>query len=129
MSDCAAVLDASAVLALLQREPGEDVVAPLVGRAAWSAVNLCEVAGKLTDRGMPAPAVMDALDALHLTVHDFDSDLGFAAAELRRLAPAGLSVGDRACLALARRLRLPAITAERAWTRLDIADLVVTVIR
>ena len=129
MTDCAAVLDASAVLALLQQEPGEDVVAPLVGRAAWSAVNLCEVAGKLADRGMPAPAVQETLDALNLTVHDFDSELGFAAAELRRMVPRGLSVGDRACIALAQRLRLPAITAEREWTRLDIAGLVVTAIR
>jgi len=123
------VLDASAVLALLQQEPGEDVVAPLVGRAAWSAVNLCEVAGKLTDRGMPASEVMEALDGLSLTVHDFDLEMGFAAAELRRTAPRSLSVGDRACLALARRLRLPAVTAERKWARLGIADLAVTVIR
>jgi ribonuclease VapC len=43
--------------------------------------------------------------------------------------PCSLSVGDRACLALARRLRLPAVTAEREWTRLEIADLVVTIIR
>ena len=129
MTDCAAVLDASAVLALLQQEPGEDVVAPLVGRAAWSAVNLCEVAGKLTDRGMPAPAVAEALDSLHLTVHDFDEDLGLAAAELRRVVPRGLSVGDRACLALARRLRLPAIPAEKEWKQLRVAGLAVTLIR
>jgi ribonuclease VapC len=129
VTECAAVLDASAVMALLLQEPGEDVVASLVGRAAWSTVNLCEVAGKLTDRGMPAPAVLEALDQLNLTVHDFDSEMGFAAAELRRVVPRGLSVGDRACLALARRLRLPAITAEREWKRLEVADLVVTVIR
>jgi PIN domain nuclease of toxin-antitoxin system len=116
-------------MALLLQEPGEDVVAPLVGRAAWSTVNLCEVAGKLTDRGMPAPAVLEVLDQLNLTVHDFDSEMGFAAAELRRVVPRGLSVGDRACLALARRLRLPAITAEREWKRLEVADLVVSVIR
>jgi ribonuclease VapC len=129
VSECAAVLDASAVLALLQREPGEDVVAPFLGRAAWSAVNLCEVAGKLTDRGMPAPDVVEALDSLSLIVHDFDSEMGFAAAELRRIVPRGLSVGDRACLALAQRLRLPAVTAEKDWRRLDLGDLVVTVIR
>lgn len=129
MTDCAAVLDASAVLALLRREPGEDVVAPLLGRAAWSAVNLCEVAGKLTDLGMPAADVVEALDGLSLTVHDFDPEMGFVAAELRRALPRSLSVGDRACLALARRLRLPAVTADRAWARLGIADLAVTVIR
>jgi ribonuclease VapC len=129
VSECAAVLDASAVPALLQQEPGEDVVAPLVGRAACSAVNLCEVAGKLTDRGMPAPAVEQTLDALHLTVHDFDAELRLAAAEVRRIVPRRLSIGDRACLAVARQLHLPAITAEKGCTALGIADLTVTVIR
>jgi PIN domain nuclease of toxin-antitoxin system len=128
MSD-AAVLDSSAVLALLQREPGQHHVAPLVGRAAWSAVNLCEVAGKLADRGMPEAQVREALDSLHLTVHRFDDDLGYAAAELRRRVPRAMSVGDRACVALALRLRLPAVTADREWRRLDIDELVVTVIR
>jgi PIN domain nuclease of toxin-antitoxin system len=129
VSDCAAVLDASAVLALLQQEPGEGVVAPLVGRAAWSAINLCEVAGRLTDRGMPGQAVREALDALSLEVHDFDAEMGLAAAELRQMLPRSLSIGDRACLALALRLGLPAITAEQEWKRLEVDGLVVTVIR
>src|SRR5215472_18538494 len=92
MSD-AAVLDASAVLALLQREPGQQHVAPLVGRAAWSTVNLSEVASKLADRGMPPAMVREALESLHLTVHDLDEDLGFATAELCRVVPRGMSVG------------------------------------
>jgi ribonuclease VapC len=129
VSDCAAVLDASAVLALLQQERGDEVVTPLVGRAAWSAVNLCEVAGKLTDRGMPSPDVREALEALGLTVHDFDGEMALAAAELRRAVPRNLSIGDRACLALARRLKLPAVTAEKEWTRLALDDLVVKSIR
>lgn len=129
MTDAAAVLDASAVLALLQREPGEDVVAPFVGRGAWSTVNLCEVAGKLTDRGMPAPVVEETLEALHLTIHDFDVELGLAAAALRRVVPRAMGIGDRACLALALRLRVPAVTADREWSRLEIDDLTVTVIR
>ena len=129
MSDCAAVLDASAVLAVLRSEPGEEVVRPLVGRAAWSAVNLCEVASKLAERGMPAPAVEEAVDALSLVVYDFDSEMGLAAADLRRLGPRGLSLGDRACLVLARRLGVPAVTADREWTRLSIDGVAVTVIR
>jgi PIN domain nuclease of toxin-antitoxin system len=129
VTECEAVLDASAVLALLQQEPGDAVVAPLLGRAAWSAVNLCEVAGKLADRGMPALEVQEALDALSLEVHDVDYDLGLAAAELRRVVPRGLSLGDRTCLALARRLQLPAVTADAEWGHLELDDLVVTVIR
>ncbi len=116
------------MLALLQQEPGDTVVAPFVGRAAWSTVNLCEVAGKLTDRGVPALEVNEVLEALSLTAHDFDVELGLAAAELRRIAPMSLSIGDRACLALAQRLGLPAVTAERQWKQLAL-DLVVTVIR
>ena len=129
VSECAAVLDASAVLALLQQEPGHTLVAPFVGRAAWSTVNLCEVAGKLTDRGVPALEVQEVLDALSLTAHDFDVELGLAAAELRRITPVSLSVGDRACLALAQRLNLPAVTAERQWKQLPLGDPVVTIIR
>lgn len=129
MSDCAAVLDASAVLAVLQRERGEEAVTPLVGRAAWSAVNLCEVASKLTDKGIPVPEVREMIQALDLTVHGFDHEAGLAAAELRRFVPQSLSLGDRACLALARRLRLPAVTAASGWRQLRIDGLVVQPIR
>jgi ribonuclease VapC len=116
------VLDASAVLALLQNEPGADVVNhAIAGGAAISIVNLAEVLTKLADRGQDPDAVLRAmrlrgglgaaLQIEPLTTAD--------AVEVARLSPpsrkAGLSLGDRCCLALAKRLSEPALTAEEAW--------------
>lgn len=116
MSDAPAVLDASAVLALLQNEPSADAVAKLVPNAIISAVNLSEVVAKLSDSGMPSEAVRAALVELPIDVQPFDRDLAHDAGELRRVTrQAGLSFGDRACLALARRLGLRAVTMDRAW--------------
>jgi ribonuclease VapC len=127
LSDGPVVLDASAVLALLQNEAGAERVADLLSGAAMSAVNLSEVVAKLTDHGMPADDVREALDGLPLDVHAFDREAAFAAGELRRITRgAGLSLGDRACLALAARLGAAALTADRAWAALatDIAPVI-----
>jgi ribonuclease VapC len=113
-----AVLDASALLVLLNGEPGTEEVAEALPGAAISAVNLAEVIGKLMDSGMPEEVLRGLLEGLSLRVVPFDHDDGFAAGLLR--APtrrAGLSLGDRACLALATRLDLPALTTDRAWKR------------
>jgi ribonuclease VapC len=130
LSDGPVVLDASALLALLQNEPGAERVAELLSDGAVSAVNLSEVVAKLADHGMPATDIREALDGLPLDVHAFDREAAFAAGELRRITrAAGLSLGDRACLALAAHLGVTAVTADRAWTRFadDIAP--VTLIR
>lgn len=122
------VLDASALLAYLRDEPGADVVADAIaGGAAISTVNLAEVLGRATDhRGDPARLVGQMEDSGLLggavSVESFtDKD----AIEVARLRPEtraqGLSLGDRACIALARRLGLPALTADAAWSRLDLA--------
>lgn len=113
------VLDASALLALLQHEPGSDVVANLLPRAVISAVNLSEVVAKLADRGVPRAELRLALDGLDLDVRGFDTDSAYAAGELRRTTrDAGLSLGDRACLSLAMQLGAAAVTADRAWAGL-----------
>lgn len=120
MSDGPAVLDASALLALLQGEPGANVVADLLARSVISAVNLLEVMTKLIDRGMPGEAARAALDGLPIDVHPFDRDATYAAGELRRgTRSAGLSLGDRACPALANQFGVAAVTADRAWASLD----------
>jgi len=109
------VLDASALLALVYAEPGSDVVGALLPNARISAVNLSEVAAKLAEGGMTAPDIHAALDGLGLSVVPFDADLAYAAGLLRAATKAaGLSLGDRACLALAARLGLPALTADAA---------------
>lgn len=115
------VLDASAVLALLRGEPGADAVAAWVGRARISAVNWAEVVGQLARAGVAREDVALALDALRLEVVPLDAGLADEVGWLDpRTRPRGLSLGDRACIALARRDGLPALTADRAWLGLDV---------
>ncbi|WP_119420940.1 type II toxin-antitoxin system VapC family toxin [Desertibaculum subflavum] len=123
------VLDASAVLALIHREPGEARVAELLGRSAISTVNLAEVHGKLTQRGVPEDVAWAAIQRLDLEIVPFDlaqaRTVGGMLPSTRHL---GLSLGDRACLALARQRGVPAVTTDRNWSRLD-AGVTVEVIR
>lgn len=116
------VLDASAILAYLYDEPGKSHVAQLLaGDCAASAVNLAEVAAKLTDQGMPPPSIWQAIDDLQLAIDPFALDAALASAALRtRTRPAGLSLGDRACLELGERLGVPVVTTDRVWTTLDL---------
>lgn len=115
------VVDASAVLALLNAEPGSAAVAAALAGAATSAVNLSEVAAKLADIGMPAAEARAVLEALGLDVYVFDDQAAWQAAALRRSTRhLGLSFGDRACLALALRLSRPVLTTDRAWQRLTL---------
>ncbi len=125
-----AVLDASALLALLNQEEGSEQVGELVATGAIiSAVNLSEVAAKLSLVGMPEPLVQEAMDPLGLEIVPFDAEQAYRAALLAGPTRAvGLSLGDRACLALAAQVGLPAVTADRAWRRLEL-DVHVRVIR
>ena len=96
-----AVLDASALFALLQDEPGSDVVAARLPGAAISAVNFSEVIAKLAEAGMQEVEIRRALAPLGLDVHAFTQEDAVAAGLLRPQTKAlGLSLGDRACLAL-----------------------------
>lgn len=119
MNSC--VLDASAVLALLNQEQGADIVEGQLPGAIISTVNLAEIVGKLTDAGMPETAISSAIEILGLELVDFDFETAFAAGTLRATTQAlGLSLGDRFCLALAKKLNLPAFTADKRWRKLDI---------
>jgi PIN domain nuclease of toxin-antitoxin system len=115
------VLDASAILAFLFDEPGGERVAEALGTAVVSSVNLSEVVAKLIDRGRSEKDAATIVVGMPCAVASFDLGLGLRAGALwanpRRL---GLSLGDRACLALAERERLPVLTADRAWIGLDI---------
>ena len=120
MSEPPAVLDASALLALLQDEPGAATVAARMPNGVMSAVNLSEVVAKLADHGVPAGELRAVLDGLNIDVRDFDAETAYIAGELHRTTrQAGLSFGDRACLALAIQLGAVAITADRTWTGLN----------
>jgi PIN domain nuclease of toxin-antitoxin system len=118
----ALVLDASALLAYLRDEPGAELVAEAIADGAViSTVNLAEVFSRSADRGADPAKIADTLTQSGLldgaiTVEPFTTADAIDAARLRPLTrDAGLSLGDRACLELARRLGTPALTADTAW--------------
>lgn len=110
------VLDASAVLAVLNAETGAEVVTAVLGDAVVSAVNYAEVVSKLAERGVSLADIKEALTSINTRVIDFDLLLAERAGTLRmETRHLGLSLGDRACLALAERERVPALTCDRSW--------------
>jgi ribonuclease VapC len=111
------VLDASALLALMDDEPGQRAVAATLPGALISAVNLAEVVSKLAERGMPAERAHARALAVGIRVIAFDSDQARSVGALRpQTKAAGLSFGDRCCLALAKRLDALVLTTDRRWT-------------
>jgi PIN domain nuclease of toxin-antitoxin system len=115
------VLDASAVLALLGQEPGAEVVERRLRGAVISAVNLAEVVAVLVRRGMPVARVREIIEPFDLDVQPFDSEDAYHGGEISgSTKAAGLSLGDRACLAAAKRLGRPVLTAERSWAGLKV---------
>ena len=120
-----AVLDSSAVLAVLLEEAGADRVETVLPGALLSAVNLAEVVSKLCERGMPADEVLLAVAALGVDIVAYDGEQARLTGELRPLTrAAGLSLGDRACLALSRLRQLPALTADAAWLAVSESEVV-----
>ena len=123
------VIDASALLALLNTESGADVVAEALPGGVISAVNLSEVVAKLCEAGMPEDAIRQALQPLGLEVEPFDEEQAYQAGWLRGATQSvGLSLGDRACLSLAQRLALPVLTVDKTWSELSVG-VTVRVIR
>jgi len=119
------VIDASALLALLNDEPGADVVAEALPEGVISAVNLSEVVAKLCDAGMPEKAIHQALQPLGIEIVPFDEEQAYQAGLLRTSTQDfGVSLGDRACLSLAKKLSIDALTADRAWTELSIGTTI-----
>jgi len=111
-----AVLDSSAVLAVLNGEPGVDKIAQVLTDALLSTVNYAEVVAKLVERGTSLVEAKTALQSIALTTVDFDIALAQRTGELRsETRKRGLSLGDRACLSLAQREGVAAITADRSW--------------
>jgi PIN domain nuclease of toxin-antitoxin system len=116
-----AVLDASALLVVLHGEPGTAVVEPLLDGAQVSAVNWSEVVQKAAARGVDVGGLRDDVEALGVRVAIFDADAAEATAELwAATRDSGRSLGDRACLALARALGMTAVTADAAWADVDV---------
>lgn len=115
------VLDASAILAVINAEPGAEKLTPgLLARAVGSAVNVSEVQAKLVSRGWPSDEAWEDATSPVREVIPFDEEHARTAGDLiAHTRHLGLSLGDRACLALAAALKAPVYTAERAWTKLN----------
>ena len=114
MTDRTFVLDASAVLALLQGEMGADQVEPMLDGAVMSSVNLCEVLQKAEQHDVDTEGLEYDLQALGVDFRAFDLPDARATAE-RWVPKTGSSLGDRACLALALRVDGTAVTTEHGW--------------
>ena len=123
------VVDASAVLAFVNNEPGSEAVESVLDNAIISTVNLAEVGAKLVDKGMTVEEARQVRTSLGLQVRDFDESLAEESVRLRSVTKSkGLSLGDRACLALAVLEKAEVLTTDRIWAELDI-DCDIQVIR
>jgi PIN domain nuclease of toxin-antitoxin system len=113
------VLDASALLALLNEEPGKDLVPEAIGDCSISAVSYCEMIGKLIDAGVPDDDARETVELLNIEIVDFDAEPAVQAASLRLATKSfGLSLGERCCLALGVARKATVLTSERAWSKL-----------
>lgn len=124
-------LDASALLAMLLGEPGGEKVKAALEGALLCAVNLAEIVSHYAKLGASRSDIETMLRPLPVQVVPVDAALSYEAGMLRPLMlPGGLSLGDRCCLALAKREGIPALTAERRWPRMAVAaDVTVDLIR
>lgn len=121
MSSSAYVLDASALLAVMLDELGSRFIEDRLADACIGAVNLSEVIAKLQERGVPDDVIEESLGELDLVVVPFDAAQAMMAGKLRRdTRAAGLSLGDRACLALAMSCGAIAVTTDRGWQTLKV---------
>jgi len=104
----------------MQNEPGAAEVRQFLSVSNISAVNVAEVVAKLVDYGADPDAAQQAFSTLPCKVVPFDIGQAFSAGAMRaRARGLGLSLGDRACLALAEVMKLPAMTADKQWTKLN----------
>lgn len=123
------VFDASALLALIHREPGWETVRNHLRGSVISTVNLSEAIAKLRESGVALEEAMALVD-LGIVPILFNERLAAVAADLRPLTrELGLSLGDRCCLATAWLLDTPALTADARWHEVDVEGIAVELIR
>jgi PIN domain nuclease of toxin-antitoxin system len=115
------VYDSSALLAIILGEPGADIANANIANAMVSSVNLAEVFSRAEDKGIPVSKTERFLIGKEVQFVDFDADLARIVGTMRaKTRSRGLSIGDRACIALASRERATVVTADRIWAGLDL---------
>ena len=123
------VFDSSALLAITFEEEGAEIAAQALNDGIISAVNASEVITRYVDLGASEEEALTSFRAFGLEIYPFDESLAIATGFMRSATrDAGLSLGDRACLALAIREHSSVLTADRAWATLDL-DIAVELIR
>ena len=123
------VLDSSALVALLLREPGHEMVAGRLAEAAVSAVNISEVLARMSRENISPRALLPRLLQLGTSIVAFDAAQAVIASEIRERARGlGMGLADCCCLALAIHRGTPVMTADRAWNGLEV-DLQIVMIR
>ena len=126
------IFDASALLALINDETGAKKLEPLIGNIIMSSVNVCEVAGKVYDAidDIDEEQCKSYIEPFIHSIIEFNKTQCFIAASLKsQTKHKGLSLGDRACLALGIQLGLPVYTADKVWAELEIPNLKIKLIR
>ena len=115
------VYDSSALLAIILGEPGADVANANIANAMVCSVNLAEIFSRAEEKGIPVVKTERFLMGKEVQFVDFDADLARVVGVIRaKTRSRGLSIGDRACIALALRERATAVTADRVWAELDL---------
>ncbi|MEI6789982.1 MAG: type II toxin-antitoxin system VapC family toxin [Myxococcaceae bacterium] len=114
------ILDASALLALINSEPGADKVSKVLPDAQMSSVNYSEVATVLQNMGVSGDVIESILDGLVKVIPFSQQHALFAASLYPKTKSHGLSLGDRACLTLGHFSKCPVYTADRVWANLDL---------
>jgi PIN domain nuclease of toxin-antitoxin system len=115
------VFDASVVLTAVFREKGYEQVLSLEQTAMVSAVNIAEARSRLADHGLDRRAIDESLGLIDMRIVDFDAEQASLSSDLRKeTRKVGLSLGDRACLALAMQKGAVAYTADKVWANVSL---------
>lgn len=124
------ILDASALLALIKNETGADQVEKLLGSIVMSCVNVSEVATILFNNEMSIQDFKDSILPLISTIVPFNEEQALMTASLQKKTRSkGLSLGDRACIALGIHLQVPIYTADKIWADLALEHADIRLIR
>ncbi len=129
-SKTTSVLDASALMSLINDEPGALLVQKHLDKACISSVNFTEVLGKMLEQGIPALDAKRVLDNFNLEIIAFDEEQILGVSLLRlETKKYGLSLADRVCINLGKILKLPTLTSDKIWEKISDPEIKIILIR